>query len=208
MKPTSLPLNRSQYHPALCSPLDRSAERSISNSIGAADEMREDFALSDPSGQYAHRSTHDRSSLRNWLRAEEGERSPVPISLVLVVSPDWVLLESRCSILRGVGYIAESALSIDEGIRRFRESDFDLVLLCHTFPLEERERFTRLARAEGSRVPIVYLTSDADVAALHSLADANVECAPTKLLSELRQVLLQAGKNRIPTRTEQPFQNQ
>jgi hypothetical protein len=49
------------------------------------------------------------------------------------------------------------------------------------------------------------LTAETDAAAPESLADAIVECAPSKLPGDIRQVLLQAGKNRIPFRTEQPF---
>ena len=123
-------------------------------------------------------------------------RPRMPLTLILTVSPDPDLLESRCSILRSVGYIVESAISIDKAIDRFEGGDFDLVLLCHSIPHEERDLLTNLIRRSGSHVPVVCIDSIAGNGR-DALADATVDSAPEKLLAAIKEVLLKAGKEHL-----------
>jgi CheY-like chemotaxis protein len=164
--------------------------------MGASEDARSNLTRSINFEPPVDPGDTDRISPRNWVRAEQRIRSQMPLSLILVISPDWMLLQSRCSILQRVGYVVGSAPSMNEAIRQFREGDFDLVILCHTFPAGERDRFTRTIRASGSLVPIVYLTCLADPA-YDGLADLTVECSPDKLLSGVKQALMKAENDRL-----------
>ena len=144
-------------------------------------------------------------------RPQSGQevRPWAPLTRILAVSPDPDLLASRCSILRSAGHVVEQATSIDEAIERLQAGAFDLVLLCHSIAIEERNRLTCLIRASGSLVPVVYLTAeDGHVAGRvpDTLADATVEGTPEELLRGTRQVLRRAGKDR--GRSEMPSPTQ
>jgi CheY-like chemotaxis protein len=117
---------------------------------------------------------------------------PMPLNLILAVGKDPAWLESRSSILRHAGYIVDSEYSVKHAIDRFRQGDFDLVLLCHSMPAQDRNRLIHSIRAFGSLTPIV------SVASLHAhapdaFADAMAEDAPEKLLSCIKNVLLKAA---------------
>jgi CheY-like chemotaxis protein len=115
----------------------------------------------------------------------------MPIKLILAVGREPALLEYRSQILRRAGYIVDSELSLKKAIQRYKCGDFDLVLLCHSIPVQERDRLISSIRAFGSLTPIV------SVAPLHAcapdaFADAMVEDAPEKLLSGIQSALLDA----------------
>jgi CheY-like chemotaxis protein len=115
----------------------------------------------------------------------------MPLKLILAVGKDPALLESRGSTLRNAGYIVDSECSVKQAIQRFKYGDFDLVLLCHSLPAQDRSRLISAIRAFGSLTPIV------SVASLHAhapdaFADAMVEDAPEKLLSGIMGALLKA----------------
>jgi len=116
----------------------------------------------------------------------------MPIKLILAVGREPALLEYRSQILRRAGYIVDSEYSVKDAINRFKHGDFDLVLLCHSIPVQERNRLISSIRAFGSLTPIVA------VAHLHArapdaFADAMVEDAPEKLLSGIEGALLKAA---------------
>ncbi|MGD0830346.1 MAG: hypothetical protein ABR907_05340 [Terracidiphilus sp.] len=62
---------------------------------------------------------------------------------------------TRNQILRSAGYIVVSVMSVREGIQRFQDGDFDLIMLCHTLPINDGERLISFIRASGSRILIV-----------------------------------------------------
>ena len=115
----------------------------------------------------------------------------MPIKLILAVGREPALLEYRSQILRRAGYIVDSEYSVKHAIDRFKQGDFDLVLLCHSMPVQDRDRLISSIRAFGSLTPIVA------VAHLHArapdaFADAMVEDAPEMLLSGIQSALLDA----------------
>ena len=59
--------------------------------------------------------------------------SPV---FLLAVGQDPIVLSTRCSILRSAGYMVAEASSIAESLELFKDADFDLVLLCHSIPVQ------------------------------------------------------------------------
>jgi CheY-like chemotaxis protein len=99
-------------------------------------------------------------------------------TLVLSVGSDPMLLDTRNLLMQAAGYIVVSVNSLKEAFPLFQDGDFDLVILCHTLPQQDRERLTSLIRASGSRVPIHAVSvgaSQCDVFAAATLEKTPVE---------------------------------
>jgi DNA-binding NtrC family response regulator len=90
-------------------------------------------------------------------------------------------------VLRSAGYSVVSTLSIDQALKHFRAGDFDIVILCHSISLRDRELLTNAIRAHGAKTPVVVVTSGFN--AMDPFADAIVENEPAILLQELPKVL-------------------
>lgn len=108
--------------------------------------------------------------------------------LILAAGQDPVVLSSRCSVLRSAGYIVQSASSIAEAIDRYFDVDFDFVLLCHSIPVEDRDRLIRVIRSSGSQIPI-YTVDSASVDFQTGLADGILSSGPGDLIKELDATL-------------------
>jgi DNA-binding NtrC family response regulator len=78
----------------------------------------------------------------------------MPITVVLAIGLDSVLLEAQQAALRSAGYFVSPAASMCGALELFSEGDFDLVLMGQSIPAESRERLTMMIRALGSRVPM------------------------------------------------------
>ena len=111
---------------------------------------------------------------------------------ILAVGHDPLIASTRSSVLRGAGYAVESATSAEQAIDRFRSQDFDLVILCHTIPLEERRCLARLIRASRSFVPVLYVQPLVEPST-DGLADAIIGSHPNELLSGVEEALNQAA---------------
>jgi DNA-binding response OmpR family regulator len=98
-----------------------------------------------------------------------------------------VLLETRSQVLQAAGYTVISELSLKKAVARFREGDFDLVLLCHLIPGKDREALNRLLREHTSRTPIVSVS--ASLCDWDSFADATIGNDPRELLAGLLDLL-------------------
>ena len=90
-------------------------------------------------------------------------------------------------MLQAAGYTVIPELSLKKAVAKFREGDFDLVLLCHSIPAQDRERLTRLLREHTSRTPIVSVSCS--LSGLDSFADATIGTDPKELLVGLRELL-------------------
>lgn len=112
----------------------------------------------------------------------------MPQTLVLSVGSDPEVSCTRDLFLRSAGYIVVSAISIKEAAYLFRYGDFDLVILCHTLPLKDRERLTSLIRASGSRIPIVCVSAN-ELGEQNAFADATLSEDPVLFLGSLEVVL-------------------
>ncbi|HEY2115768.1 MAG TPA: hypothetical protein VGJ51_11790 [Candidatus Angelobacter sp.] len=112
----------------------------------------------------------------------------MPHILVLAVGHDPVLLETRGHVLQSAGYTVVLELSLKKVVDRFREGDFDLVLLCHSIPARDREHLTQVLREHTSRTPIVSVSTN--LCDLDSFADAMVGNDPGELLVALRELLV------------------
>ncbi|HEY4679463.1 MAG TPA: hypothetical protein VIJ01_20040 [Candidatus Angelobacter sp.] len=111
----------------------------------------------------------------------------MPHILVLAVGRDPVLLETRSQVLQAAGYTVIPELSLKKAVARFPEEDFDLVLLCHSIPVDDRERLVRLIREHTSRTPIVSIATTLGQRDL--FANATIESDPDELLNGLHNVL-------------------
>ena len=78
---------------------------------------------------------------------------------VLSAGRDATLLKTRNEILSSSGCIVTSALSTSDLVNLFFDGDFDLLVICHTIPLEERHRLLRLARFYRPSL-MVFLVND------------------------------------------------
>ena len=116
----------------------------------------------------------------------------MPLTIVLAVGLDPSLLETRSLVLQSAGYMVESASSVKEAVDRFQSGDFDLVLLCHSVPIKDRDHLTSLIRAFGSRTPIVSIAEN--LGECDAFANATLEDGPNTFLAGIRDVLAKAEK--------------
>lgn len=102
---------------------------------------------------------------------------------ILAVGLDPMVLSSRCSVLRSAGYLVRSASSIDGAIEEL-DRDFDLVLLCHSIPVQDRDRLINAIRSTNSQIPI-YLVAPASNNYQAGLVDGILSSRPQDLLTAL-----------------------
>ena len=108
--------------------------------------------------------------------------------LILAVGQDPTVLSTRCSILRSAGYLVRASSSVAEAVDLCEDLDLDLVLLCHSIPVQDRDRLTRVIRSTGSRIPI-YTVASAASGFDAGGADGIFSCQPEVLIRELDAVL-------------------
>lgn len=102
---------------------------------------------------------------------------------ILAVGLDPMVLSSRCSVLRSAGYLVRSAPSIDGAIEEL-DRDFDLVLLCHSIPVQDRDRLINAIRSTNSQIPI-YLVAPASNNYQAGLVDGILSSRPQDLLTAI-----------------------
>jgi CheY-like chemotaxis protein len=114
------------------------------------------------------------------------------IAVVLAVGFDWSLMRTRSLALQAEGYIVESASSLEEAVDRFQAGDFDLVLLCHSIPMKDRDHLTCRIRATGSLTPVVSIARS--LGECDAFVHAILEDSPNKFLAGVREELNKAAK--------------
>lgn len=108
-------------------------------------------------------------------------------AVILQVGLDPTLLETRALVLQSAGYIVVSMNSAQEGLARFAVTGFDLVVLCHSIPKNDREDFIRFIRARNSLTPVIVVGTR--VAQLDVLANATIESDPHKFVATIQRFL-------------------
>jgi CheY-like chemotaxis protein len=111
---------------------------------------------------------------------------------ILAVGQDPMILSTRSAILRSAGHIVVPASSIGESIELFLDEDFDLVLLCHTVSVEDRDRLTRAILAAGSHIPI-YTVAPLSRETRLGDADSVIASRPENLVKEVEQAARNAA---------------
>lgn len=110
------------------------------------------------------------------------------LTRILAVGQDPMILSTRCSILQSAGYIVRSARSVAEAIDSIHNADFDLLLLCHSIPLSDRDRLIRFIRSTGSQIPI-YGVESAALEFQAGLANGVLASRPDDLIKQLHDVV-------------------
>jgi CheY-like chemotaxis protein len=106
-----------------------------------------------------------------------------------------MLVETRSEVLRTAGYIVVPAYTPLQAIDEFVSEHFDVVLLCHSLPVDGREHLASVLRQHNSRTPIVCVAC-AD-GQFDGFADATIENDPKSLLHSLRYVLFKGRNNPV-----------
>lgn len=111
----------------------------------------------------------------------------MPHFVALAVGRDPLLLETRSQVLRSDGYTVVTALSSNEALQQFRSGDFDLVILCHSIPILERERLADAMHAHSPNTPVLMVSRTSNEQQLGG--DASVASDPEQLLRDIPSVL-------------------
>jgi len=126
------------------------------------------------------------------------------LTLVLSVGLEALLLNARNLVLQSAGYIVVSATSIKEAFTLFGNGDFDLVVLCHSIPVKDRDRLIGLIRTSGSRTPVVSVSGKNGEC--DAFADVTIEDSPNKLLAGIGDLLIKQTRM-MPTYPGKPDLN-
>lgn len=118
---------------------------------------------------------------------------------ILAVGQDDFLLNTRSSVLRTAGYVVKPVVSLTQAFHQFLKGDFDLVLLCHSIPLQERDRLICAIRASGSPVAILVVAPVRQECS-RGLANALIDGHPTALIQGIGNALRSAEIRRQPER--------
>jgi len=123
----------------------------------------------------------------------------MPTTVVLAVCLDSLIPGTQDSTWRSAGYFFIPANSIREAITHFKAGDFDMVLLGHSIPEDDRERLAFLIRATGSKVPVVCIAGSSRHP--DTFVDATFGTDQSEMLEGME--VLMANKARM--RTTQAF---
>ena len=124
----------------------------------------------------------------------------MPLGVVLAVGSNRLLMSTRILVLQSAGYIVESASSLQDAVDRFHVGDFDIVLLCHSVPAEDRDRLARSIRATGSLTPIVSIANR--LGECDAFANATLEDGPNKFLVGIKEALSKAANDQRSKRLD------
>jgi DNA-binding NtrC family response regulator len=96
----------------------------------------------------------------------------MPFHLLLSVGSDPFLMKTRSLVLLKAGYAVRDAMTVRGAMRVFQQGEFDLVLICHTIPEDERLQLMAALKAVSPSVKIITIRKDGEVSA--HLADGSV----------------------------------
>jgi CheY-like chemotaxis protein len=111
----------------------------------------------------------------------------MPHFVALAVGRDPLLLDTRSQVLRSDGYTVVTALSSEQALQQFKSGDFDLVILCHSIPISERERLADAMHRHSPNTPVVLVSRTPAQQATGG--DASVASDPEQLLRDIPAIL-------------------
>jgi hypothetical protein len=82
--------------------------------------------------------------------------------LALSAGRDLILLTTRNELLKSIGCTVVSASSSSDLINEFFGRDFDLIVLCHTIPQEERRKVLLMIRHYRGSTPTLIVSGEFD----------------------------------------------
>ena len=81
----------------------------------------------------------------------------MPSSCVLLLGYDDVLVPLRSLQLRQAGYSVIDTYSLGEVLRLLKTGGFDLLVICHTVPLDQREAIIEAVHLSQPELPVFCL---------------------------------------------------
>lgn len=119
--------------------------------------------------------------------------------LILLVGRDMRLLATRAAVL------AELGATIKWGTRRLidpilRREPVDLLVLCHTLPLEEREEIVAATREASPSAEVLQLVSTIEFREMRLLPGVNIGvCDPASLVRTVEELLGESAHSQAAT---------
>jgi hypothetical protein len=80
--------------------------------------------------------------------------------MILIFGHNEHLLRSRCWVLQSQGFEARTTTDVMEAGRLLITQEIELLILCHTLPMEERESLLAIASSLHPPVKVLILDSD------------------------------------------------
>jgi len=107
---------------------------------------------------------------------------------VLCVGQQRQLLAVRDIVLRAEGYCVIEAYSADEALRIFAATDVDIVVICHSIPVQSRRRLVLAMKQARPLTPVIALHEAYDYV---TEADSSVDqlAGPEVLLEAVASLL-------------------
>jgi hypothetical protein len=128
----------------------------------------------------------------------------MPRNAILSAGRDRPLLFTRNRVLEEAGYCVTGTYTAADTVENFFAGDFDVVVLCHSIPLEERERIAKLVHLHSPSTPVVLL---ADLPTRRfEFGDLTIDSDADSLLQAIPQALQIAAdrKPRLPAAAAMP----
>ena len=121
----------------------------------------------------------------------------MPRITILNAGRDRTLLFTRTRVLEEAGYIVTPAITPGEITEQFFRGDFDVIILCHSIPQEERERIAKLVRMQSPSSPVIAL---ADLPTRkYDFGDLTVDSNADNLLDAIPEAMAVAAQRKPPS---------
>ena len=107
--------------------------------------------------------------------------------LILSAGRNPDLLKQRNAALSAEGYKVASAWDSCEIVEKLLNGDFDLVLLCHSIPEEDRRRLAGIVASYTPSTPVIVVSENERIA--HEVAPRAINCSPEQVMAAVRSSL-------------------
>jgi DNA-binding response OmpR family regulator len=115
-----------------------------------------------------------------------------PSTRILSVSYDNLLLRMRQMILENAGYIVVSAHGLENSLAQCKQGDFDLFILGHSIPDEDKRKMVEAFQSECP-APIISLTRGSSEQRVDG-AGYHIEPDPERLLKLIAEITRKKAK--------------
>ncbi len=106
--------------------------------------------------------------------------------IALQFGKDSSLLESRGAILETTGLTVVNAHSVGQCTRELLSRSFDLIVLCHSASMEEREQISTFVHQRSPSTPVLLISMFHET---DQGVDAVVDCEPETLVDAIKTIL-------------------
>jgi DNA-binding NtrC family response regulator len=114
-----------------------------------------------------------------YIVPDSGLRYTVERLIILSAGRDYDLLRLRNEVLKTRDYTVVAATTTAEVISKFHEGDFDIVLLCHTIPLEDQKAISDAVHVRNPSTPVLAVSHSGETS---PYSDLLVENNPEAIL--------------------------